>query len=50
MAATDGLVVGYATPSEHVYGAALEALCAVLPPGADCRVLPAADPPGTAPG
>ena len=50
MAATDGLVVGYATPSEHVYGAALEALCAVLPPGADCRVLPADDPPGTAPG
>ncbi|MEV0181401.1 PLP-dependent aminotransferase family protein [Streptomyces sp. NPDC050625] len=31
--AADGLVVGYATPSEHAYGAALEALCAVLPPG-----------------
>ncbi|MFE0510390.1 PLP-dependent aminotransferase family protein [Streptomyces sp. NPDC058964] len=31
--AGDGLVVGYATPSEHAYGAALEALCAVLPPG-----------------
>lgn len=30
--AQDGLVVGYATPSEHAYGAALEALCAVLPP------------------
>ncbi|WP_405738000.1 PLP-dependent aminotransferase family protein [Streptomyces sp. NBC_00028] len=29
----DGLVVGYATPSEHAYGAALEALCAALPPG-----------------
>ncbi|MFD3619680.1 PLP-dependent aminotransferase family protein [Streptomyces sp. NPDC058676] len=33
MAARDGLVVGYATPSEHAYGAALEALCGVLPPG-----------------
>lgn len=32
-AAGDGLVVGYATPSEHAYGAALEALCGVLPPG-----------------
>ncbi|MFI8188067.1 PLP-dependent aminotransferase family protein [Streptomyces sp. NPDC085946] len=33
----DGLVVGYATPPEHAYGAALEALCEalreVLPPG-----------------
>ncbi|MFG2024526.1 PLP-dependent aminotransferase family protein [Streptomyces sp. NPDC048825] len=29
----DGLVVGYATPPEHAYGAALEALCAALPPG-----------------
>ncbi|MFE2039570.1 PLP-dependent aminotransferase family protein [Streptomyces sp. NPDC059477] len=29
----DGLVVGYATPAEHAYGAALEALCGVLPPG-----------------
>jgi GntR family transcriptional regulator/MocR family aminotransferase len=28
----DGLVVGYATPSEHAYGAALEGLCGVLPP------------------
>ncbi|MFJ9737993.1 PLP-dependent aminotransferase family protein [Streptomyces sp. NPDC101166] len=28
----DGLVVGYATPPEHAYGAALDALCAVLPP------------------
>ena len=27
----DGLVVGYATPPEHAYGAALEALCAALP-------------------
>ncbi|WP_217235648.1 PLP-dependent aminotransferase family protein [Streptomyces sp. AC555_RSS877] len=33
MAARDGLVVGYATPSEHAYEAALEALCGVLPPG-----------------
>ncbi|OIK03196.1 PLP-dependent aminotransferase family protein [Streptomyces monashensis] len=32
-AAGDGLVVGYAAPAEHAYGAALEALCAVLPPG-----------------
>ncbi|MGX1909176.1 MocR-like pyridoxine biosynthesis transcription factor PdxR [Streptomyces phaeochromogenes] len=32
MSAPDGLVVGYATPSEHAYGAALEALCAALPP------------------
>ncbi|MFC8429819.1 PLP-dependent aminotransferase family protein [Streptomyces sp. NPDC057253] len=30
--ARDGLVVGYATPPEHAYGAALEALCAALPP------------------
>ncbi|MCI3277285.1 MocR-like pyridoxine biosynthesis transcription factor PdxR [Streptomyces cylindrosporus] len=30
----DGLVVGYATPPEHAYGAALEALLRVLPPGA----------------
>lgn len=35
MTAQDGLVVGYATPSEHAYGAALEALCGVLPPDAD---------------
>ncbi|WP_086724689.1 PLP-dependent aminotransferase family protein [Streptomyces sp. NRRL B-24085] len=33
MPAHDGLVVGYATPPEHAYGAALEALCAVLAPG-----------------
>ncbi|MEV7003159.1 PLP-dependent aminotransferase family protein [Streptomyces sp. NPDC093982] len=33
MPVRDGIVVGYATPSEHVYGAALEALCGVLPPG-----------------
>lgn len=32
MASRDGLVVGYATPSEHAYAAALDALCAVLPP------------------
>ncbi|MGW7787618.1 PLP-dependent aminotransferase family protein [Streptomyces tricolor] len=31
-AAGDGLVVGYAAPAEHAYGAALEALCGVLPP------------------
>ncbi|MET9405832.1 PLP-dependent aminotransferase family protein [Streptomyces sp. NPDC002935] len=30
--APDGLVVGYATPAEHAYGAALDALCDVLPP------------------
>ncbi|MFF0184299.1 PLP-dependent aminotransferase family protein [Streptomyces sp. NPDC005244] len=33
MSAPDGLVVGYATPAEHAYGAALEALCGALPPG-----------------
>ncbi|MGX1370816.1 GntR family transcriptional regulator/MocR family aminotransferase [Streptomyces canus] len=33
MPAHDGLVVGYATPSEHAYGAALEALCGALAPG-----------------
>lgn len=31
--APDGLVVGYATPPEHAYGSAVEALCGVLPPG-----------------
>ncbi|MFG2440068.1 PLP-dependent aminotransferase family protein [Streptomyces sp. NPDC048508] len=31
--APDGLVVGYATPADHAYGAALEALCGTLPPG-----------------
>ncbi|MFF3309596.1 PLP-dependent aminotransferase family protein [Streptomyces sp. NPDC002952] len=31
--APDGLVVGYATPAEHAYGAALDALGEVLPPG-----------------
>ncbi|OQR63307.1 GntR family transcriptional regulator [Streptomyces maremycinicus] len=36
MAPRDGLVVGYATPPEHAYGAALEALCRILPP-ADAR-------------
>ncbi|MFH8991988.1 PLP-dependent aminotransferase family protein [Streptomyces sp. NPDC017940] len=30
--APDGLVVGYATPPEHAYAAAVEALCRVLPP------------------
>ncbi|WP_406732304.1 PLP-dependent aminotransferase family protein [Streptomyces sp. NBC_01794] len=28
----DGLVVGYATPPEHIYAAALDALCRALPP------------------
>ncbi|MFI1681533.1 PLP-dependent aminotransferase family protein [Streptomyces sp. NPDC020607] len=32
MPAGDGLVVGYATPTEHAYGAALEALLRTLPP------------------
>ncbi|MGW6519262.1 MULTISPECIES: MocR-like pyridoxine biosynthesis transcription factor PdxR [unclassified Streptomyces] len=32
MAPQDGLVVGYATPPEHAYAAALEALCRILPP------------------
>ncbi|WNZ12430.1 PLP-dependent aminotransferase family protein [Streptomyces sp. 11x1] len=31
--APDGLVVGYATPPEHAYSAAVEALCGALPPG-----------------
>ncbi|MFD9910998.1 PLP-dependent aminotransferase family protein, partial [Streptomyces sp. NPDC059063] len=30
--APDGLVVGYATPPEHAYAAALDALCRALPP------------------
>lgn len=34
----DGLVVGYATPSEHAFGAALEALCEVLQPGGPAGV------------
>ncbi|MFJ8645109.1 PLP-dependent aminotransferase family protein [Streptomyces sp. NPDC093546] len=33
----DGLVVGYATPPDHAYGAALEALCRALPPGGPDR-------------
>ncbi|GAA4604935.1 PLP-dependent aminotransferase family protein [Actinoallomurus liliacearum] len=32
MPAPDGLVVGYATPPDHGYEAALEALCRILPP------------------
>nr|WTB33863.1 PLP-dependent aminotransferase family protein [Streptomyces sp. NBC_00830] len=32
MPAEDGLVVGYATPPDHAYGAALQALCRALPP------------------
>ncbi|MFF0158500.1 PLP-dependent aminotransferase family protein [Streptomyces sp. NPDC005263] len=42
MAASDGLVVGYATPSEHAYAAALDALCGTLPP----VEVPGADPAG----
>ncbi|MFD9317288.1 PLP-dependent aminotransferase family protein [Streptomyces sp. NPDC060053] len=40
MAPEDGLVVGYATPAEHAYGAALDALCRILPPP-DARRRPA---------
>jgi len=29
---TDGLVIGYATPPDHAYGAAIDALCQILPP------------------
>ncbi|OXM67627.1 PLP-dependent aminotransferase family protein [Amycolatopsis vastitatis] len=32
MSTMDGLVVGYATPSEHAYPAALDTLCRALPP------------------
>ncbi|MFD0021488.1 PLP-dependent aminotransferase family protein [Streptomyces sp. NPDC058382] len=32
MPAPDGLVVGYASPPEHAFGAALDALCRALPP------------------
>ncbi|MEV7186128.1 PLP-dependent aminotransferase family protein [Kitasatospora sp. NPDC093102] len=32
MPAVDGLVVGYATPPDHAYPAALDALCDILPP------------------
>ncbi|MEV7927847.1 PLP-dependent aminotransferase family protein [Kitasatospora sp. NPDC088779] len=34
MPAMDGLVVGYATPPDHAYPAALAALCDILPPPA----------------
>jgi len=34
----DGLVVGYATPSEPAFAAALEALCEVLPPDGSAGV------------
>ncbi|MEU6239339.1 PLP-dependent aminotransferase family protein, partial [Kitasatospora sp. NPDC047058] len=34
MPSTDGLVVGYATPPDHAYQAAVTALCDVLPPSA----------------
>ncbi|EPH40403.1 PLP-dependent aminotransferase family protein [Streptomyces aurantiacus] len=33
--APDGLVVGYATPPEHAYAAAVDALCRVLPPSGE---------------
>ncbi|MFJ7216237.1 PLP-dependent aminotransferase family protein [Amycolatopsis sp. NPDC098790] len=33
MSTMDGLVVGYATPPEHAYPAAVDALCRALPPG-----------------
>ncbi|MBW5420751.1 aminotransferase class I/II-fold pyridoxal phosphate-dependent enzyme [Streptomyces sp. BG9H] len=49
----DGLVVGYSTPSEHAYGAAIEALVRALPPG-DAEEAPPGDaeeaPPGDARG
>ena len=32
MSTMDGLVVGYATPPEHAYPAAVDALCRALPP------------------
>ncbi len=32
MSTVDGLVVGYATPPEHAYAAAVDALCRALPP------------------
>ncbi|WP_439382987.1 PLP-dependent aminotransferase family protein [Amycolatopsis lexingtonensis] len=32
MSTMDGLVVGYATPPEHAYAAALDTLCRALPP------------------
>ncbi|MGI5374594.1 PLP-dependent aminotransferase family protein [Streptomyces sp. CA-251387] len=35
MPVREGLVVGFATPAEHAYGATLEALCGVLPPGGE---------------
>ncbi|WP_447038625.1 MocR-like pyridoxine biosynthesis transcription factor PdxR [Streptomyces sp. DSM 118878] len=35
MPVADGLVVGYSTPAEHAYGAAVEALVRALPPGAE---------------
>ncbi|MEV5428755.1 PLP-dependent aminotransferase family protein [Streptomyces sp. NPDC052701] len=41
MPAHDGLVVGYATPPEHAYGAALEALCEALAPGGESGGHPA---------
>ncbi|CAM5240339.1 GntR family transcriptional regulator/MocR family aminotransferase OS=Streptomyces griseomycini OX=66895 GN=FHS37_004207 PE=3 SV=1 [Streptomyces griseomycini] len=35
MPARDGLVVGYAAPPDHGFGAALDALCRILPPPPD---------------
>ncbi|MEV5436265.1 PLP-dependent aminotransferase family protein [Streptomyces sp. NPDC052682] len=43
MPARDGLVVGYATPSEHAYGAALEALIGALPPDGEASAAPGGD-------
>jgi GntR family transcriptional regulator/MocR family aminotransferase len=44
----EGLVVGYATPSEAAYGPALEALCRVLPPGSPGSPEATASPDATA--
>ncbi|MGW1271384.1 MocR-like pyridoxine biosynthesis transcription factor PdxR [Streptomyces sp. NPDC002491] len=46
MAAPDGLVVGYATPPDHAYGAALDALCQGLPPDPRRRAPRAGEPAG----
>ncbi|MFD4631682.1 PLP-dependent aminotransferase family protein [Streptomyces sp. NPDC058284] len=41
MPAGDGLVVGYSTPTEHAYDAAVEALLRALPPADDSVGVPA---------
>ncbi|MFI8432518.1 PLP-dependent aminotransferase family protein [Streptomyces sp. NPDC079020] len=43
-AGRDGLVVGYATPAEHAYPEALEALCRALPPEPGPPSAPASPP------